>query len=215
MRTFSSALLVGAAALSLVAVPAFAQTHVMTVSLPDGGTAQIEYTGNIPPRVVIGNAPAPLPVFAAMPTIFGGESPFAMMQRISAEMDRQAAAMFRQVDAMTARAQSGQPIEVGFGNVPPGTSGYSFVSTISSNGVCSRSVEITSTGNGDAPRVVSHRSGNCGPGAPGSTSARLPAATLPPAVAPKPVNHPDMLWTSADGPQAYTGMVRKVANSQR
>jgi hypothetical protein len=138
-----------------------------------------------------------------------------MMQRISAEMDREAAAMFQRVDALAARAQSGEPINVAFGNLPPGSSGYSYISTMSGNGVCTRSVEITATGN-QTPRVVSHSSGNCGPAA---TSGGVNAVNMPGAVpatpAVVPSNRPDMVWTSAEGQHPYAGMVRNAAYAGR
>jgi len=210
-------LLASVAALAIgAAAPALAQTRVMTVALPDGGTAQIEYTGNIPPRVSFTSTPTALEPFLPVSAFFGPQSPFAMIQRISAEMDREAAAMLRYADSVGARAQGGQPIEVAFGNMPPGSRSYSFVSTVSGNGVCARSVEVTSTGNG-APKVVSHSSGNCGPAAAGQVNAAtLPGiATAPAPRQPAPAARPDILWTSADGPNQLRGMVRQVASAQR
>ena len=48
------------------------------------------------------------------------------------------------------------------GRVPFGGESYSFVSTISGNGVCSQSVRIISRGDGTKPVVERHSSGNCG-----------------------------------------------------
>ncbi len=112
MRTLRTALLAGVAA-SAIGFPGAAlaqspQTHVMTVRLPGGGVEQIRYTGDVPPQVVVAESPAPIEAFAPMPSLFGPQSPFAALDRISAEMDRQAAAMFRQADALAAQARSGQ-----------------------------------------------------------------------------------------------------------
>ena len=62
MRTFQQALLAGVAAgivgLSGAAFAQSGKTHVMTVRLPDGGVAQIRYTGDVAPQVSVGEAPA-------------------------------------------------------------------------------------------------------------------------------------------------------------
>jgi hypothetical protein len=91
---------------------------------------------------------------------------------------------------------------------PPGSQSYSFVSTMSGSGVCTRSVEITSMGNGAAPRVVSHSSGNCGSAEGNPGSVNLPGAPLP-------AKQPDLVLTKAGGAKPYTGMVRQVAAAQR
>ncbi len=233
MRTLQITLLAGVAAVALgLAAAAQAQTpqiHVMTVRMPDGGAAQIRYTGNVAPRISFSEAPAPVDVFAPMPTLFGRDSPFAMLDRISAEMDRQAAAMFRQANALAADAQSGQLTEAALRNLPPGSQSYTFVSTMSGNGVCSQSVEITREGNGP-PRVVRHSSGNCGalPGTAGSVN--LPTATpqtqrpgpvwtsapaQPPSAVPAPAARPDVVWTGASGAKPYQGLVKEIPPAAR
>ena|SRR5579863_4025829 len=213
MRNLRTALLAGVAAsaigISGAALAQTPQTHVMTVQLPGGGVAELHYTGNVPPQISFSDSAAPIEVFAPMPSPFGGpDSPFAMLERISAEMDRQAAAMFRQADALAAQARSGQLTEAAIGNLPPGSEGYSFLSTMSGNGVCTQSVEITSQGNGAPPRVVSHSSGNCGAAPDASGSISLPAA-------PVPANRPDVVWTSAHGAAPSAGLVRQIAAAQR
>src|SRR5947209_7692249 len=89
MQRFRTALLGGIAALALggLAGTAAAQnpnTHTLKVQLPGGGVAEIRYTGNIPPQIVVTDAPASLAAFDPMPSMFGADSPFAMMERISA-----------------------------------------------------------------------------------------------------------------------------------
>lgn len=230
MRTFHSALLAGVAAAAIgfsgAALAQSSGAHVMTVRLPDGGLAQIHYTGNIAPQVSFNQAPAPVGFFAPMPVLFGSESPFAQLDRISAEMDRQAAAMFRQAEALAA-APSGSVSDAAMRNLPAGSNGYSFVSTMSGNGVCSQSVEITSQGNGGAPKIVRHSSGNCAvtPDT-GATAGSVNLPTDAPSVAqPSPVwisapqaapiptqtaPHPDILWTSAHGAKPYAGLVTEI-----
>jgi len=187
----------GAAVLAIgIAGAASAQTaNVMTVALPGGGVAEIRYTGNVPPKVVIGETPPAYAALTPAASFFGLESPFAMMERISAEMDREAAAMFRRAELLAAQARSGQPIEAAFGSLPSGSRGYTFISTASGNGVCTRSVEITSQ-RGGPPRVVSRSTGNCDPATGGSDGA----ATVP-AVPARPAKQPDLLLTRNGGSQ--------------
>ncbi len=155
MRSALAVLAAGAAILTAAAVsPVMAednQVHVLTVQLPGGGIEQIQYTGDVQPRVVL----VPSPAMVAAPTI--ATDPFATLERISAMMDRQADAMLRQLPAMAATLMDPVPA------LPPGANGYSFVSTMSGNGVCMHSVRITY--NGGAPKVVSNTSGDCGPDA--------------------------------------------------
>ncbi len=111
-------LVLAAAAVGLV-VPAMAQgsdVHVMTVLLPNGAVQQIQYVGDVPPRVVVAG-------------------PFALMQQMMADMDRQMAGLMRVAQG------GGMPVAGG----------------------CFRSVSITVNG-GEAPRVVSQSSGDCGGG---------------------------------------------------
>lgn len=236
MRTFRNALLAGVAGVAVaLSGAAFAQSgndHVMTVRLPDGGLAQIRYSGSVAPRVTFGEAPSATDLFAVPSLVefgFGPGSPFAAMERISAEMDREAAAMFRRADTLAATAGSGQLTEAALRNMPPGSQSYTFVSTMSGNGVCSQSVEITSTGNG-TPRVVRHSSGNCGPqgtlGGGSTGSVDLPTAAPPlgqrgpvwtsaPAQRAVPSSRPDVIWTSAKGKEPYAGLVHEIPPATR
>src|SRR4051812_40894357 len=112
MRVLRTALLAGVAAatigFSAAATAQSPNTHVMTVRLPGGGTAEIRYSGDVAPQVVFSEAPANFGGPVLMPSLFGPASPFAMLDRVSAEMDRRAAAMFREADALAARARTGQ-----------------------------------------------------------------------------------------------------------
>jgi hypothetical protein len=244
MQTWHKALLAGAAAIAIgccgatgSAMAQSTDTHVMTVRLPDGGVAQISYTGNVAPRISFSEAPAPIDVFASpAPAMFGPNSPFAALERISAEMDRQAAAMFQQAESLAAAARSGQLTEAAMQSLPPGgaSASYSSISTMSGNGssssFCTQSIEITSPGNGAPPRVVSHSSGNCAPmggssgsvnqptmmpqpfGEPGPVWTSAPAQTQTPYPNPAP---PDMLWTSAHGARPYAGLVEEIPPAQQ
>jgi hypothetical protein len=128
------------------------QVHVLNVRLPNGQVEQIRYTGDVAPTVVL--APD-----AAMAPAFGPGSPFAMMERMSAEMDRQAAALFHEIDAV--------PMN---GGVIPAMSGL---------GVCMHSVQVTYTGDSWAPHVVSQTSGDCGAVHGSTAPVMLPSAPVP------------------------------------
>lgn len=183
MRTARTALIAGAAALGIaglagLALAAGPSVHEMTIRIPGGGLAQIEYTGNVAPKVMFSSGPS-LP-FAAD---YGfRDSPFAELDRISAAMDRQMDEMLQQVRSMQPLMFSGPLNQAVLRNMPAGASSYSFVSTMSGNGFCSRSVQIIASPDGGKPKVVSHSSGNCGadPGAtmPSTTSADAPSNTL-------------------------------------
>lgn len=153
--------LIGSVALAGVA--AAQSSHTMTVRLPDGALEQIQYTGDTPPQVAIIPAPTAFafgaaPVWTIMPP-----ASFANIQRIMADADRDAAAMWQQAQALASESFSGAngPISIDVANAPPGTRIYAFSSTDTGNGVCTQSTEITSVGPNGQPHVVSHRSGNC------------------------------------------------------
>jgi hypothetical protein len=228
MRILPTALLAGVAAIAIgFSGAAFArgpQIHVMTVQLPDGGVARIRYTGDVAPRISFGEAPVSAETPPLSAPLFGPGSPFAALDRISAEMDREMSAMLGQAAALSAAAQSGRLATTALRGLPPGSTGFSFVSTMSGNGVCSQSLQITSTGNGP-PHIVRHSSGNCGTAGPGAFRAFSPPATAPvpvwikapaqPYAAPAPANRPDVVWTSAEGAKPYAGLVRKLPAAAR
>src|ERR1700761_5839388 len=142
-----SGLAVGAAMLAAGAVTAAmaedGRVHVLTVPLPGGGVEQIQYTGDVAPRVVF----VPASRVAAVPMM--DVDPFATLNRIAAMMDRQATAMLREVESM----QGGDMVP----GVPRG-----FVSTMPGSGVCMRSVRITYNGGNAPAQGVSGSSRDCG-----------------------------------------------------
>jgi hypothetical protein len=160
MRTTRIALLTGCAGIILAGIAGMARAqtpdvHVLTLRLPDGRVEQIRYTGSVPPTVVL--APD------TMATSFAPASPFAQLARMSADMDRQAAVMLRTINDMAMSNGAG------LGMSP----------VMSGPGVCSRSVQITFTGNNRAPHVVSRTAGDCGPAQSEATPATLPNAPVP------------------------------------
>jgi hypothetical protein len=214
MQSIRTALMAAAAALMFAGAAAAESgtMHTMTVQLPNGGVAKIRYAGDVPPQVILNRDPLPVASFAALPSLFDFDAPFAELRRISTEMDRRAAQMMREAAMLS--SGSPQMIETALRDLPAGAQSYSFVSTMSGNAVCTRSVQITSTGNG-APKVVRHSSGNCGPETGASGSATRPAeiyVPMRPAPAPK---RPDVLWTSNQAKSPYAGMVQQTAAHQR
>jgi len=165
MRLSRTVLAAGAAVLALtglagVASAETANTHVMTVRLPDGTIEQIRYSGNVPPQVVVA------------PDAVAFDSPFTMLDRMTALMDRQAEAMIRTINAMTAQPFPGPTTEAAFGAVPAG--------------VCMRSVQITYTGHGQ-PQIVSRTAGNCGAADGTAAPVQVPAPAAPAAHAPRTI----------------------------
>lgn len=151
MRFSKTTLLAGAGALVLAGGLALASSdlHTMTVRMPDGGVATIRYTGDVKPQVSFANNP-----FAVN---FAGP-PFAIMDRISAQMDRQMAAMIVPFAAMNANPL----MAANLGSMPSGMTQYTSISTMSGGHFCTRTTQITSVGEGQKPKVVSQSSGDCG-----------------------------------------------------
>ena len=193
----------GAAILATAALtPAIArEVHVMSIRMPGGGVEQIQYTGNVAPRVFL----VPAGRMVALPMM--APDPFATLERISAMMDREAASMQRQVTVMPRSAAFGSPV---FG-LPPGASGYSFASTLSGNGVCTRSVQITYDGGNAAPKVVSSTSGNCGPAAGSPSGTQGPARVMAPAPLLQSHPGPRTIEAKASRPVPAGGPMRQVA----
>lgn len=187
MRTTRIALLTGAAAILLAGYASLAeartpQSHVLTLRLPDGQVEQIRYAGDVPPVVIV--APE------TEATAFYQTSPFAMLNQIEAAMDRQAEAMFQNINTLMVQTAGA------FGSVP----------AMFGPGVCMRSVEISYSGNGQAPHVVSRSSGDCGPGNAEATPAARPTV-------PMPNRTPHIIEAKAANP--YAGLVHRVGDWQR
>jgi hypothetical protein len=166
MRTVHSALLAGVAAAavagSALAAAKAPSRHEMTVQLPWGGVAHIEYAGDIVPKVTIDRDLAPFGI-GASDRLFTPDAAFTEMQRISADMDREFAAMERQAEqVMRSAPRRSDLYQASTRNLPAGSESYSMVSTYTSNGTCTQSVQITTPANGGKPEVVRHSSGNCG-----------------------------------------------------
>jgi hypothetical protein len=195
MRKTRAAVL-GVAALVAVgtAVAATHNSHVMKIAMPDGSIARIEYQGDVAPKVTVTPQPSTvtemsLPVaffdpFALTPMASDqiSWSPFAELDRMAAQMDREMSAVIHQASAMQAHmaAPDGKLDMAAFGKMPAGAVHYSFVSTSTGNGSCSRSVQVTSHGGDAQPKVVQTSSGDC-KGEPGLAPATAPVAGQEPA----------------------------------
>ena len=147
----------GAVTLTGAALAASRDTHIMTVALPDGSTAKVEYVGNVAPKVTV--APAPLP---------GPFAPFGLFDRSGFDMQRQIDALMREVGQMARFPIAGSPgLNVAaYGNAPAGSSSVTVVTTSNGSKTCTRRTEVTSEGAGRPPKVVSRLSGDCGDEAP-------------------------------------------------
>jgi len=174
MRSLKPLLVAGLSAAALaglagVAAARNAHLHTMTVQLPDGGAAQIRYAGNEPPKVVISSAPATFGAWA--PAAFAAwPDPFADLDRVAAQMERQMDVALRQAHGL---------------EIAPGGDGYTFVGSGGPGAsFCGRSVEITSTGDGKPPQVTSRTWGDCGGGQAAAPAQQQPAK---PAVAGKTI----------------------------
>ncbi len=168
MRIAKSMLAAGIAAIVLagssgIALANGAKLNTMKVRLPDGGVAVVQYSGNVPPQISFGAAPI-------ASQVFGFDLPFAELDQISAQMNREMNALMQDTSAFALPLAAPGPLfEADLKNIPQGTVAYSMTSTISGNGTCMRSMEITRSADSKAPKVVSHSSGNCAN--TGSTSA--------------------------------------------
>lgn len=158
MRTVPTLILASVAAIGLTGLAlAAGSMHEMTVQVPGGGVAHVRYSGDVAPKITFVQGEAE--PFAA--AFWAPDSPFAELDRISALMDRQMAQMMYQARLM--QMQASDPLySATLKDAPAGTSGYTVVSTMSGNGFCMHSTQITSSPNGGAPKVVTKTSGSCG-----------------------------------------------------
>lgn len=186
MRKIHIAILTAVATLAVAgtAMAASERQHVLNLALPDGSIEHIRYSGDAPPPVVfLPTHSAPIASVDAFDA-----APFAMFDRMAAEMDRQADTMLRQAAMMASQpaAAAGKIDDAAFGNLPAGTVHYSFVSTSSGNGrTCTRSTQIVSQGPKLQPKMISQTSGDCGaapahaiPAVRGAASAEQPKAIM-------------------------------------
>ena len=156
----------GAVALTGAAAAASRETHIMSVPLPDGSTARIEYAGKVAPKVTVSRAPLTVsfPSWGMLDVNFG-------------DMQRQIDAMMREMNDVASPPLAGAPgmNVASYDNAPAGSSSVTVVSTSNGSKTCTRTTEVTSQGPGKAPKVTSNVSGDCA-GAP----AAAPQKTVNP-----------------------------------
>lgn len=162
MKTHSQVLVAGAAALALTAAATAAMAsgasdrHEITLQLPGGGTERIEYTGEAP-QVVF--SPAPLAWWVA-PSDFWAAPSLASLERMSADMDREMNALFK--DDLAVISSAPKLDNTTLANLPPGTISTTWFSTSSGNGFCTRVTQISKPASGSKPQIVSRETGDCG-----------------------------------------------------
>jgi hypothetical protein len=142
--------LAASAGLALAVTPTL---HTLNVTMPDGGTAVIQYSGDVPPKVSFKDDP----VAAAFPMgdPLAADPAFADIRKMSAAMDREMS------DLMSRMTAPGATLKAGFG-AAPGDRGYTVISTGSNKGAyCSRSIEVTQGPGDKQPKVVTRTEGNC------------------------------------------------------
>lgn len=155
----------GATTLAGAALAAGRDTHVMTVALPDGSSARVEYVGKIAPKVTI--LPAPVATMYA---------PFGLFDRSALDMQRQIDAMMRQIQSV-AQAPAAGPAGMNvaaYGSSPMTGSSVTVISTSNGAKTCTRTTEVTAQGAGKPPKVVTKVSGDCSGEA--GTAAEKPTA---------------------------------------
>lgn len=189
MRIVKSALLLSGIAVAALAVsPAFARAlapkaqpaaHTLTLRLPDGAVETVDYTGNTAPKVVLapqsGAVEAlilPEPVFDPAGT-FSLAPTFATFERLSADMNREMDALWRDVTPapIATAATSGAALS----RLPAGATSYSMVSLWNGKNACSESTEILPGPHGGKDRVINREAGDCSAfGASGISTAPQP-----------------------------------------
>lgn len=157
MRKTRTTILGGAAALLLAgaAHAATDEVHRMQVPLHDGSVVQVEYVGDVAPRVM---------VRPAEPRRLVALDPFAGFERIAAMMEARREAMMRQIAAMHHAAQqaasAAPPGTILAGSAPQGVH-YTMVSSTTDANGCTRTVRYSSDGSGAEPQVKRVSAGTC------------------------------------------------------
>ena len=176
MRVTRKIILAGGAALLALGTAAVAadKVHTMNVALPDGAVVQVQYAGDVAPRVAV------QPV-DAVPIAY--VDPFAELDRMAAAMEAQHQALMQQVAQMELAAAQGAPAGPDgvtlVGNLPAGTH-FTYVSSTTDANGCTRTVEYNSDGSSQQPKVTKTSAGSCDSAqqraAPTAVSAPAPAA---------------------------------------
>lgn len=190
MHSLKPLLIAGAAIAGFaVLAPAVARelnSHQMTVPVPGGGVATIEYSGNVAPKVRF--LPIAGPRLAdpfAWPAALDMPS-FAALDRMAADMDRQMNVMLHRAEMLSRMPQDDSLRSAVMQGLPPGTTSFSMIETSTGNGVCTQVTRITQGAQDAKPQVVSQTSG-CGDNAhhPASPDPSLKHINYPAPAAPE------------------------------
>lgn len=113
----------GVLAFAGVAMAASHDMHELKVRLPDGSITHVEYKGDVAPKITVTPATQFVPVAMLDPF---DPAAFIGRDRVSEQIDQQAQALLRQVDALqTAPSSSdGKPLLATIGKLPAGTMSY-------------------------------------------------------------------------------------------
>jgi len=160
-----------AAMLAGAAIAAAPKTHKMDVPLPDGSVAQIEYVGDVAPKVTIAR-----PSMADAAGAWGMAFPsFAGFDKMIEEMNRRTHDMMRRAQEMSRQPARAAPYIASYGDLPAGQTSTTVVSVSNGGAICTRTTEVVSQGAGKPPKVTSNVSGQC------SGEAAPPVRTTHPA----------------------------------
>lgn len=177
--------ILGAGAAEAEAEAAAARLHTMNVNAPDGSIVQVQYSGEVAPKVEV--VPADRVQSAAMPDM---ADPFAAMDDIAAIMDARMNVMMQQAAMMQAHAarmqqqdapSGGSPL-IMTGDMPKGAQVTYYSTSTDANG-CTRSVSYSSDGSGTAPKITQAASDRCE--AVSSSTRTIPATVERPAEPPR------------------------------
>ena len=179
MQTVRSLIIAGVAVFALagpaaVAAQPMPAVHHMTVRLDDGSVAEIEYTGDVAPKVVFQREPLSAaaigwrsafdwPISMVAPSqIFEPDPALAALDRLSTQMALETASLMHEAAVLSALPVAGlKDMDTMKVSLPADVTGYSVLSTWTSNGACTRSVETKTFADGRKPETVSHESGSC------------------------------------------------------
>ena len=170
MQVLRKPLLAAAAATALIGGGAWAAssyTHHVQVVLPDGQIAQVEYVGDVAPRVVVQPVVTDPAVVAQDPFVAMGFPGFGQIDRIFADMAHQQAVMMQQVAAMQRDIATHGPALAATGqHGVNGGANWSYVSSTTTSNGCTQTVQwssqgATAPGASGQPQVIRTSSGNC------------------------------------------------------
>jgi hypothetical protein len=174
MQSLKPLWIAGAAVAGLAVLgPAMARelnSHTMTVPMPGGGVATIEYSGDVAPKISF--LPVAAPRLAdpfAWSAAFDMPS-FAALDRMAADMDRRMTVMLHRAEMLSRMPQDDSLRSAVMQGLPPGTTSFSMIETSTGNGVCTKVTRITQGVQEAKPQVVSQTSG-CGENAHDAASA--------------------------------------------